>query len=181
MANNGWVECAGQTAPRDQFDELWRVIGTNWGALDKFTFLLPDLRGEFIRGWQHGKTLPPDQSTHVPPYTGDIDVSRRVMPRPEAFNAGGNGGQTGDHVGSMQAANVGPHEGDTNNFPSGDESQNMIEDHPSNSYMMYFIYVGKPAQVIAGTPATIANTKLATDRIECYKKSDGKCRTKPED
>jgi Phage Tail Collar Domain len=216
MANNGWVECAGQSAIRKDFDELWRAIGTNWGSLEPNSFLLPDLRGVFIRGWQHGKTPPPDQATHVPPYTGDVDVNYRLVPRPEAANAGGVGGSVvngafeKDHVGSVQAGGVGQHAhqfsytspvrvnvhyasdqgntdahadvgsgiGTTNNYPP--DATNGIEDHPSNAYVMYFIYVGKPAKVIELEPAAKLKGPLNTNTLECYKKS-GKCREKMED
>jgi microcystin-dependent protein len=204
MAQNGWVECAGQSAIRADFSELWRVIGTDWGNLDQNTFLLPDLRGLFVRGWQHEKSVPPDPATHMPPYTGDIDVSYRKSPRPEAGDAGGNSGATGDHVGSVQAENVGQHSHPfsynaaphdiqpaydpgnrehlttsqnavnttTGLYPSGESGP--IEDHPSNAFVMYFIYVGKPAQVIEATPEEKKKGPLVTDRIEC-KKQSGKC------
>jgi microcystin-dependent protein len=220
MAQTGWVECAGQSAIRKDFDELWRVIGTNWGSLEKNTFLLPDLRGVFIRGWQHGKTPPPDLSTHVPPYTGDIDVGYREIPRPEAKNVGGSGGSevngtfVADHVGSVQAANVGlhPHHftyngasdvavhydsnqnntdhlakaapntpADTEAFPVGDPTKIQNEDHPSNAYVMYFIYVGKPAKVIEISAELKKKGPLNTDTLECYKTSSGTCRKKMED
>src|SRR5437879_4081743 len=35
LAQQGWVECAGQSAIRKDFDELWRVTGTDWGSADK--------------------------------------------------------------------------------------------------------------------------------------------------
>ena len=44
VAPDGWLECNGQAIPAE-YTELIALIGDN----------VPDLRGEFIRGWDHGK------------------------------------------------------------------------------------------------------------------------------
>lgn len=43
----GWIECNGQNT--DSFPELARVVGST----------VPDLRGEFVRGWDNGRGLDP--------------------------------------------------------------------------------------------------------------------------
>lgn len=48
----GWLDCAGQALDKEQFPELYGAIGDTWGAQPKGRFLLPDLRGFFLRGWQ---------------------------------------------------------------------------------------------------------------------------------
>jgi len=56
FAPDGWLECAGQEISRATYANLFAVIGTNWGAGDgSTTFHLPDLRGQFLRGWDHGR------------------------------------------------------------------------------------------------------------------------------
>jgi len=53
----GYLECNGDAVARDVYAELFASIGTTYGEGDgSTTFLLPDLRGEFIRGWAHGKS-----------------------------------------------------------------------------------------------------------------------------
>jgi len=53
---DGWLECNGQAVSRTGFSELFAKIGTTFGAGDgSTTFNIPDLRGEFIRGWDHGR------------------------------------------------------------------------------------------------------------------------------
>ncbi len=53
---DGWMECNGSAISRTTFVELFNKIGTTYGAGDESTtFNLPDLRGEFIRGWDHGR------------------------------------------------------------------------------------------------------------------------------
>jgi microcystin-dependent protein len=54
----GFLECNGATVKRADYPALFSLIGTTYGAGDSSTtFLLPDLRGEFIRGWDNGRTI----------------------------------------------------------------------------------------------------------------------------
>ena len=48
---------------------------------------------------------------------------------------------------------------------------------PPNAYVMYFIYVGKPAQVIAPMAKEMEDPKARTGRIECIKNASGRCKT----
>ena len=57
VAPVGYLECDGRSVSRATYPELFDAIGTTYGDGDgSTTFLLPDLRGEFIRGWAHGKS-----------------------------------------------------------------------------------------------------------------------------
>lgn len=52
----GFLECNGATISRSTYSGLFSKISTLYGAGDgSTTFKLPDLRGEFIRGWDHGR------------------------------------------------------------------------------------------------------------------------------
>lgn len=52
----GWLECDGAAISRSAYADLFAVIGTVFGAGDESTtFELPDLRGEFVRGWDNGR------------------------------------------------------------------------------------------------------------------------------
>jgi microcystin-dependent protein len=53
----GWFECAGQTLLRAQYPNLFAVIGTTFGTTGGTNFKLPDLRAEFIRGWDNGRGI----------------------------------------------------------------------------------------------------------------------------
>jgi microcystin-dependent protein len=54
----GFLECNGATLKRSDYPALFSLIGTTYGAGDSSTtFLLPDLRGEWIRGWDNGRTV----------------------------------------------------------------------------------------------------------------------------
>ena len=52
----GWLECDGSAVSRTTYADLFTAIGTTHGSGDgSTTFNVPDLRGEFIRGWDNGK------------------------------------------------------------------------------------------------------------------------------
>ncbi|MCD9147822.1 phage tail protein [Pseudophaeobacter flagellatus] len=52
----GWLECNGAAISRTSYSSLFDAIGTRHGNGDgATTFNLPDYRGEFIRGWDHGR------------------------------------------------------------------------------------------------------------------------------
>ncbi len=52
----GYVKCNGAAISRTAYSDLFFAIGTNFGAGDgSTTFNVPDLRGEFIRGWDDGR------------------------------------------------------------------------------------------------------------------------------
>ena len=54
----GWLKCNGAQISRATYARLFAAIGTQFGAGDGAnTFALPDLRGEFIRSWDDGRTL----------------------------------------------------------------------------------------------------------------------------
>lgn len=54
----GWLECNGQAVSRTKYERLFRKIGTRFGAGNgSTTFNLPDLQNEFIRGWDHVRSL----------------------------------------------------------------------------------------------------------------------------
>lgn len=55
-APSGWLKANGAAISRTAYADLFAAIGTTFGAGDGFnTFNLPDLRGEFIRGWDDGR------------------------------------------------------------------------------------------------------------------------------
>lgn len=54
----GWLKCNGAAVSRSTYSALFNRIGTTFGAGDGgSTFNLPDLRGEFVRGWDDGRGI----------------------------------------------------------------------------------------------------------------------------
>lgn len=57
------LECNGQAVSRTKYADLFEVIGVTFGAGNgSTTFNLPDLRGQFIRGWDNGSSVDPGRS-----------------------------------------------------------------------------------------------------------------------
>ena len=53
----GYLECNGAAISRSTYAALFATISTTWGTGDgSSTFNLPDLRGQFVRGWANTKT-----------------------------------------------------------------------------------------------------------------------------
>ena len=75
----GWLECNGATISRSTYATLFAAIGTTYGAGDgSSTFVLPDLRATFIRGFDNsrgidtGRTFGSFQDQGIPAMKGDI-------------------------------------------------------------------------------------------------------------
>ncbi|WVQ00133.1 tail collar domain containing protein [Synechococcus phage MA10] len=57
-APTGYLECSGQQVDRVTYADLFAAVGTTFGVGDgTTTFNLPDLRGEFVRGWDNGRGI----------------------------------------------------------------------------------------------------------------------------
>ncbi|MGI3296214.1 phage tail protein [Neisseria sp. SLRRB23] len=76
----GWLKANGAAVSRALYAALFQSIGTTYGAGDgRTTFNLPDLRGEFIRGWDDGRgidsrrALGSAQSDAIRNITGKLD------------------------------------------------------------------------------------------------------------
>ena len=51
---SGYLECNGAAISRSTYASLFSAISTTWGVGDgSSTFNLPDLRGQFVRGWDN--------------------------------------------------------------------------------------------------------------------------------
>lgn len=58
IAPSGWLLCQGQAVSRTTYADLFDIIGTTYGVGDNSTtFNLPDLRAEFVRGWDAGRGI----------------------------------------------------------------------------------------------------------------------------
>ena len=57
-APTGWLKANGAAVSRSTYAALFAAIGTTYGAGDgRSTFNLPDLRSEFVRGWDDGRGI----------------------------------------------------------------------------------------------------------------------------
>lgn len=53
-APKGWAQCNGQLLQVNQFQDLFRLVGTFFGGDGKTTFGIPDLRGRVPMGYDPG-------------------------------------------------------------------------------------------------------------------------------
>lgn len=81
----GWLECDGRLLHRKEYSELFEAIGAIHGGDADEHFRVPDYRGRFLRGWDHGAGRDPQARERKPASDGDINVGNR-----------------GDNVGSLQ-------------------------------------------------------------------------------
>jgi microcystin-dependent protein len=59
----GYLECNGALISRAAYAQLFEAIGATFGEGDGVTtFALPDLRGEFVRGWDNGRGVDPGRA-----------------------------------------------------------------------------------------------------------------------
>lgn len=57
-APTGYLKCNGAAISRSTYSSLFSGIGTVFGSGDgSTTFNVPDLRGEFVRGWDDGRSI----------------------------------------------------------------------------------------------------------------------------
>lgn len=62
-APDGWLYCNGQQVSRQTYKSLFDAIGVTYGVGNgTTTFTLPDLRGEFVRGWDNGRNIDRDRA-----------------------------------------------------------------------------------------------------------------------
>jgi microcystin-dependent protein len=157
---NSWLECNGQTISRALYPELFNTIGTRYGNGDGLTtFNVPDLRGEFLRGWDHGRGKDPD-----------------IFSRTDSGD-----GTTGDNVGTKQTDDFRSHTHNINRRHTADNNGPEIESsggginvsdavtrstggnetQPTNIAVMYII----KASIISflDTAVTIADTFIISD------------------
>lgn len=59
---NGFLEANGAAVSRSTYAALWQALGSPNTGNGSTTFNLPDLRGEFIRGWDHGRGVDSDRT-----------------------------------------------------------------------------------------------------------------------
>jgi hypothetical protein len=128
----GWVECDGTTYTVANHRALFDVIGTRFGVDDAGRFSVPDLRGAFIRGWNHGKKEGEGTTGAV----FDPQAGGRSVP------SGGPQYPPGkfDHVGTYQGDAVGPHSGISEVVKIGepDASGNIYDASPSKQVAQAF-------------------------------------------
>lgn len=147
---NNWLECAGQAISRSTYSVLYAIIGTTYGPGDgTTTFNLPDLRGYFVRGWNHGAGSNPDTGRAIGSVQSDDNKSHThvftgnaLPPHSHSYTIGSadvNGGIAADGANANGSPGTSSNSAGT---PSGTNSNSGgTEARPFNVAMMYCIRV----------------------------------------
>lgn len=142
----GYLECDGSAISRSTQSALFAAIGITWGAGDgSTTFNIPDFRGEFRRGWDHGKGTDPARAfgtfqaadnaphTHIQnPHNHlitDPNHTHTVMPGGAGPVAGGGGAAALPGGGSITGASA---TGITINNQTATNQTQGVEGRPRN-------------------------------------------------
>ncbi len=99
-APTGYLVCNGAAVSRTTYAALFAVISTTWGAGDgSTTFNLPDLRGEFVRGWDDGRGIDPARA-FASSQSGAIEAHTHSVNPPSCSSEGGSGQTVSGSTGS---------------------------------------------------------------------------------
>ena len=159
-----YLECNGAAVSRTTYAALFAVISTTYGAGNgSSTFNLPDLRGEFVRGWDNGRgadsgrsiaSSQGDQNESHTHGVGSLDVANKSLTGTatdisETFQQGSTSGIFGK--GSNGTGPLTPSSADTSvtgtltinashdHSISGSTASSGGESRPRNIAMMYII------------------------------------------
>ncbi|WP_374075464.1 tail fiber protein [Bdellovibrio bacteriovorus] len=84
---SGWLKANGQAVSRTTYANLFTYIGTTYGAGDgSTTFNVPELRGEFIRGWDDGRGLDSGRAM-ASTQTQDIQAHSHSISTADVYNS----------------------------------------------------------------------------------------------
>lgn len=137
---SGWLECDGSVRVRATYPALFAAIGTtyNTGGEAGTDFRLPDLRGEFVRGWDHGRGVDAGRAIG----SGQLDALQNITGTLGAVNGGGEGASgafvaDGVPFNHISAGVVGTDASWT--FDASRVARTAAETRPRNVAMMYVI------------------------------------------
>jgi len=154
---SGFLECNGSAISRSTYASLFSILSTTHGAGDgSSTFNLPDLRGQFVRGWANtGSTdagrvfgsTQTDQNKNHTHTTDSTTLTGGIRKISEGFGANGSASgvftKTADGTntitGSSSTSNVGGVDFDGTHTHTISSSGGGTEARPTNLALMYII------------------------------------------
>jgi microcystin-dependent protein len=135
---SGWLKCNGAQISTIGYPSLFAAIGYTYGGQGNF-FRLPDLRGEFLRGWDDGRGVDANR-VFGSSQASQIQQHKHVAPYAETF--GGSFGQTNNRgyqgSGRTDSDNLLYHTNDGSDFDGVVNPAGVIgnETRPRNVAMM---------------------------------------------
>ena len=114
-APTGYLKANGAAISRTTYATLFSAISTTYGAGDgSTTFNLPDLRGEFVRGWDDGRGIDTGRAFG----SAQADLLKSHTHTTESNNATG-----GNYSGGGNSSNLGPYYSSTTGATGGTETR----------------------------------------------------------
>ena len=123
ISPSDYLECNGAAVSRITFSDLFMVIGSTYGnGNGSTTFNLPDYRGEFLRGWDNGKSSDPDSGSRTDRGDGtagdnngtkqdnELESHTHSIQQRTVFNNSGSGSAAGNGDGNWGTASTGGNE-----------------------------------------------------------------------
>lgn len=146
------LACDGFSYDPLEYPELFANIGYRWGN-DSGNFRVPDLRGHFLRGVDHGEAVDPDANTRTAKYTGGNTGDQVGSYQEDAFQCHDHDlpieqdASVGSDDGLEMVANVDLMNEDTLHAQLAAEStcgevRTADETRPKNAYVEFIIYAG---------------------------------------
>ncbi|MDT0499717.1 MULTISPECIES: phage tail protein [unclassified Halomonas] len=122
-APTGWLKANGAAVSRSVYSELFAAIGTSYGEGDGFTtFNLPDLRGEFLRGWDDGRGI-----------DGGRALGSSQTDDNKSHDHSASSSRDGSHSHSGSANGAGAHSHSASSSWQGDHRHQMQDAHPQEA------------------------------------------------
>lgn len=130
----GWLECDGKAYLKTQYPGLSDAIGTAFGG-NTTHFNVPDLRGNFIRGWDHGAGRDPDAASRTTLATGGAIGNLIGSYQDDELESHAHSYYRGASSTSGTGSTALNTEGSSTTGAAGGSS----ETRPKNVYLMYII------------------------------------------
>ena len=154
----GFLECNGAAISRSTYASLFATISTTWGSGDgSSTFNLPDLRGQFVRGWDNsagvdsGRSFASSQSDQNKSHNHSITDSGHFH---QSFRSG-NAGER-QHSSNLTSSN----------FPSSGTGAGNLNEAYNIAAQSSESDVGKTSNETTGI--TISNDGSTEVRVKNY-------------
>ncbi len=148
----GYLECNGQLLSRTTYAALYEVIGTRYGNTDQNNFRVPDLRGEFIRGWDNTKGV--DAGREIGSSQGGSNAQHN-----HTASSSSSVGDSGHHHFSFKNARVNENRAHhnllTTNFPAA-------ENGPSSLNEAYNMRASNSASDVGKTSTSATGISVST-------------------
>ena len=154
---SGFLECNGSAISRSTYASLFSILSTTHGAGDgSSTFNIPDLRGQFVRGWDNSAgvdasrvfgSTQTDQNKNHTHTTDSVTLTGGIRKISEGFGSGGSAtgvftktaDGTNTITGSSSTSPVGGVDFDGTHSHTISSSGGGTEARPKNVALMYII------------------------------------------